>query len=309
MNILHMRYAVEVAKVGSINKASEVLLVAQPNLSRSIKELESDLGITIFDRSSKGMELTPEGEEFIGHAKSILNQIESVERIYKRGTPTKQRFSVSVPRSSYISEVFSLFSREISPDSAEFFYEEASSSITIKNVLSDDFRLGIVRYSEDYDENFKAMFNEKGLLCEMISEFHYVLAMHRDSTLSSLPEIHFSDLENLIEISHIDPFVPFLPVSQVKKEELPDNIPRRIFVFERACQFDLLSENKDTFMWVSPFASKTLRRYGLIQRECPENKRVYRDVLIHRKDYKLTDLDKKFLTELIDLKDKHSQNI
>ena len=48
MNILHMKYAVEVAKAGSINKASEILLVAQPNLSRSIKELEADLGITIF---------------------------------------------------------------------------------------------------------------------------------------------------------------------------------------------------------------------------------------------------------------------
>ena len=62
MNILHMKYAVEIAKVGSINKASEVLLIAQPNLSRSIKELESDLGITIFSRTSKGMYLTPEGE-------------------------------------------------------------------------------------------------------------------------------------------------------------------------------------------------------------------------------------------------------
>ena len=53
MNILHMKYAVEIAKVGSINKASEVLLIAQPNFSRSIKELESDLGITIFSRTSK----------------------------------------------------------------------------------------------------------------------------------------------------------------------------------------------------------------------------------------------------------------
>lgn len=62
MNILHMKYAVEVANVGSINKASETLLVAQPSLSRSIKELEADLCITIFDRSAKGMVLTEERE-------------------------------------------------------------------------------------------------------------------------------------------------------------------------------------------------------------------------------------------------------
>ena len=52
MNILHMKYAVEVAKVGSLNKASEVLLVATPNISRSIKELEGDLGISIFERTA-----------------------------------------------------------------------------------------------------------------------------------------------------------------------------------------------------------------------------------------------------------------
>ena len=52
MNILHLKYAVEVAKTGSINKAADTLLIAQPNLSRSIKELEADLGIAIFERTA-----------------------------------------------------------------------------------------------------------------------------------------------------------------------------------------------------------------------------------------------------------------
>ena len=58
MNILHMKYAVEVARIGSINKAAEQLFIAPPNLSRSIKELEADLGIAIFERTSRGMTLT-----------------------------------------------------------------------------------------------------------------------------------------------------------------------------------------------------------------------------------------------------------
>ena len=72
MNILHIKYAVEVAKLGSVSKATETLFTAQPNISRSIRELENDLGIEIFSRSAKGMVLTPEGEEFIGYAKGIL---------------------------------------------------------------------------------------------------------------------------------------------------------------------------------------------------------------------------------------------
>ena len=87
-----MKYAVEVAKSGSLNKASEILLIAQPNLSRSIKELEADLGITIFERTTRGMTLTPEGEEFIGFAKGILSQIEQVDKYYKENSVKKQKF-------------------------------------------------------------------------------------------------------------------------------------------------------------------------------------------------------------------------
>ena len=99
-----MKHVLEVAKAGSLSKAAEVLMVAAPNVSRSIKELETDLGITIFDRTQNGMKLTPEGEEFLEFAKSILGQIDQVESYYKKGHPKKQSFSISVPRASYICE-------------------------------------------------------------------------------------------------------------------------------------------------------------------------------------------------------------
>ena len=114
MNILHIKYAVEIANAGSINKASEALFVAQPNLSRAVKELEADLGITIFERSSKGMVLTIEGRQFMNYARQILHKIDEVEYMYKHGKSQKQKFSVSVPRSGYISEAFSRFSKSIS---------------------------------------------------------------------------------------------------------------------------------------------------------------------------------------------------
>ena len=86
MNVIHMKYAVEVAKAGSINKASETLLVAQPNLSRSIKELEADLGITIFLRTSKGMILTPKGEEFLGSpCKLHRRRVLKIHKLYRQG--------------------------------------------------------------------------------------------------------------------------------------------------------------------------------------------------------------------------------
>lgn len=304
MNILHMKYALEVAKAGSLNKASETLLIAVPNISRSIKELEADLGITIFDRTTKGMCLTPEGEEFMNYAKGILSQIEAVEKYYKDGTPDKQKFSISVPRACYISEAFSEFSKTLTKDAAEIFYKETNSRRTIHNMLNHDYKLGIIRYAENYDMYFKAMLEEKGFVYELVTEFTYMLIMNADSPLAKKEEITFDDLTDYIEIAHADPYVPSMPLSKVVKEELPDNIDRRIYIFERASQFDLLYKNPETFMWVSSVPESLLKRYNLVQKKCAENKKIYKDILIYKKGYKLTKLDREFMTKLCDAKRK-----
>lgn len=305
MNILHMKYAVEVAKVGSLNKAAEILLIAAPNISRSIKELEADIGISIFDRTAKGMELTPEGEEFINYAKGILGQIEEVENFYKKGSSKKQKFSISVPRACYISEAFSKFSTSLSKDAAEIFYKETNSQRTIRNLLENDYKLGIIRYAENYDKYFKAMLEEKGFCYEMVTEFSYSLIMSAENPLAKRDVITFDDLADYIEIAHADPYVPSMPLSKVVKEELPDNIDRRIFIFERASQFDLLSNNPETFMWVSPAPESLLKRYNLVQKKCVDNKKIYKDVLIYKNGYRLSKLDRQFITELCEAKRKY----
>lgn len=304
MNLLHMKYAVEVAKVGSLGEASRNLLIAVPNISRSIKELEADLGITIFERTSKGMNLTPEGEEFINFAKGILSQIEQVEKFYKEGAPDKQKFSISVPRACYISEAFSEFSKTLGRKPAEIFYKETNSQRTIHNMINHDYKLGIIRYAENYDKYFKAMLDEKGMCYELITEFSYSLIMSRNNPLANKESITFEDLRGYIEIAHADPYVPSMPVSKVVKEELPDNIERRIFIFERASQFDLLEKNPETFMWVSPVPQNLLDKYGLIQKKCEQNKKIYKDVLIYRNGYKLSALDSRFIEEVSKAKEK-----
>ena len=101
MNLLHLKYAVEIANTKSISRAAENLYMGQPNLSRAIKELEENLHITIFNRTSKGITVTPEGEEFLQYARRIIGQVEEVEDIYNNHMAPKQRLAVSVPRASY----------------------------------------------------------------------------------------------------------------------------------------------------------------------------------------------------------------
>ena len=101
-----------------------------------------------------------------------------------------------------------------------------------------------------------------------------------------------------------DPYVPSLTFSEVKKDELSDHKGCRVFVFERASRFELLSKNPNSYMWVSSIPSDLLERYGLSQIVCRDNKKRYKDVLIHKEDYTLSELDKMFVEELIKAKRK-----
>lgn len=74
MTIKQLQYAVTVADTGSITEAAKKLFIAQPSLTSAVHELEKEYGITIFIRSNKGIEITPEGDEFLGYARQVLEQ-------------------------------------------------------------------------------------------------------------------------------------------------------------------------------------------------------------------------------------------
>lgn len=302
MNFLHLKYAIMVAETGSISKAAEKLYVAQPNVSRAIKELESDLNITIFERNSKGMIVTPEGEQLIHYAKRILRQIDDMEKIFKY-QKKKNVFSISVPRASYISDAFVEFSKCLNNiDNAEVYYKETNAYRVINNVINEEYNLGILRYYINHDRYFKDIIEKKELKCELINQFKYVLIFNKNSALAENKEIHYSDLKDFIEIAHGDPYVPSLSTNELVKTELSEEVSRRIFVFERASQFELLANNEETFMWVSPVSKRLLDRYGLVQKECADNTKEYKDLLIYRSNYKLSKLDQEFITKLCESK-------
>ncbi len=295
MNIIHLKYAIEVSKAGSINKASESLGMAQPNISRAIKDLESDVGITIFDRSAKGMNLTPEGKEFIDNAQKILYQLNELESRYKNGFAGRQKFSVSAPRASYIAEAFARFSVNIDKGSAEISLKETGAFNTLKNVVSSDCKLGIVRYEESAERFFNEIFEEKNLVREDIAEFEYVIVANKESSLAEKEAVYQADLAEKIQITHRDPYAATVSVTEGQKDELGENSNRCIYILDTAAQFELMAENSNTFMWMSPAPKKLLNRYDLIQRSCADGGKKYKDVLVYRKDYKMTELDKLFI--------------
>ena len=299
MNILHLKYAVEIANTKSISKAAENLYMGQPNLSRAMKELEESLGISIFKRTSKGITITPEGEEFLQYARRIVRQVDEVESMYKNGKIDKKTFSVCVPRASYVANAFTAFSSQLSTDTPiEIIYSETNSMHTIRSVVNEEIDLGVIRYQTSFDRYFRSLFNEKKLVADTITEFSYQLLMSRRHPLAAREDIKLKELSDYIEISHSDSYVPSLPLIDVKKAELSEFVDKRIFVFERASQYELLERVTNTFMWVSPVSQSLLDKYGLIQKKCASNRKTYKDVLIYRKGYSFTELDRQFIDAL-----------
>ncbi|MBQ7935738.1 MAG: LysR family transcriptional regulator [Clostridia bacterium] len=298
MNIVHLKYAVEIAKTKSISKAAENLYMGQPNLSRAIRELEDSLGIVIFNRTPKGISITPEGEEFLHNARRIIKQVDKMEEFYQTNR-NSQRFSVSVPRATYISEAFADFTANLSTENpADIYYKETNSMRTLNNVVKEEFNLGIVRYQESFEQYYKIQFEEKKLISETIAEFSYCLLMNENHPLAKQEFIAPEQLAPYFEICHADPYVPNLPQIDVKKAELSEYVDKRINIYERASQFSLLEKMPEAFMWVSPLSEDLLKKYHLVQRPAKSNSRVYKDVLIYRHDYTLSALDYAFIEAL-----------
>ena len=85
MTLQQLHYVITITEMGSFNKASEVLYIAQPSLTSAVQELEKELGIIIFNRTRKGVSLTNDGVEFINHARQLYQQYEIILDKYGKG--------------------------------------------------------------------------------------------------------------------------------------------------------------------------------------------------------------------------------
>ena len=95
MTIQQLRYVTVISEEGSLNKASELLYVSQPSLTSAVRELEKELGITIFNRGGKGVTLTNDGAEFIQYARQVVTQYDRLLEKYGKGGNLRKKFGIS----------------------------------------------------------------------------------------------------------------------------------------------------------------------------------------------------------------------
>lgn len=307
MNTCYLRYAVEIEKTGSITQAAQKLYMAQPNLSKAIKDLEESLGYAIFKRSAGGIRVTERGSEFLYHAHKVLEQMEEIEKIGLRDAAGIRRFKLSIPRGSYIANGFTEFVAALPmTEGIEITVNETNTLKTIENVVNRGYNMGIIRYRKDYEDYFEKYLTNIKLEYETIWEFEYVLVMSERHPLASKSVICGNDLKDYVKITHGDIEMP--GNGKDTREERPQPPgetnagEKTIYVYERGSQFDLLTNVSTTYMWVSPLPEKHLSQYHLVQRACKMPNNLYRDVLIYRKDYQLGEYDILFQKKIYESK-------
>jgi DNA-binding transcriptional LysR family regulator len=296
LNLQHLRYLVEVERIGSITKAASSLFMGQPNLSKAIKEIENEMGIVIFKRSARGVVPTVKGAEFLEYAKAVLVQIDKMERLYKTVSTETVSFNISIPRASYITHVFTQFINKLdNTKRIDVSLKETNSMDTINSIVECEYNLGIVRYDELYEDYFISLLNEKKIKSKVLCEFKYRVLVSKNSPLSKREYISVDELDIYTEIVHGDNSVPYLSNSYLNNHQTDKN---RIYVCERGSQFDILTSVNNTYMWVSPLPEQILKRYNLVQLRCKNDMNTIKDVFIYPQNYKFTDYDAMFLEEL-----------
>lgn len=136
MRIQQLEYLEKIVEAGSINEAAKRLFLTQPSLSNAVKELENEMGIQIFQRSSGGISLTAEGREFMTYSKQILDQVNLMNERYKNGQQRKQSFSVSAQHYAFVVHAFVELIKSVNAREYQFTLRETETQNIFTTLLS-----------------------------------------------------------------------------------------------------------------------------------------------------------------------------
>ena len=166
MTIQQLNYVITISEKGSLNKAAEVLFVTQPSLTSAVRELEKELGITLFNRGGKGVTLTNDGAEFIQYARQVVTQYDRLLEKYGKGGNLRKKFGISCQHYSFAVKSFVEMVKQFDTDEYEFAIRETKTRDVIEDVTTGKSEVGIL-YLSDFNRKAIGKFLKNSQL-----EFH-----------------------------------------------------------------------------------------------------------------------------------------
>ena len=196
MTLAQLRYAIVVADSKSMNEAARELFISQPSLSAAMKDLEEELGIDVFIRSSRGVTLTPEGEEFIGYARQVVEQYQLIETKYIEKTEVKKKFGVSMQHYSFAVNAFIEMVKQFGMDEYEFAVRETKTSEVIEDVKNFKSEIGILYLNEFNEKVITKLLNESELEFHELLKCKIYVYMWKGHPLAGKDEIRLEELKD-----------------------------------------------------------------------------------------------------------------
>lgn len=242
MTFQQIQYIIEISRCGSISKASKNLYVAQPYLSKLLKELEEEIGITIFNRNIKGVELTDEGKEFINHVRPLLEQKKKIIEMYSHHKADPAMYiAISTQRYPFVIKAFIEFFKKKITNKFEIHIREVGMYKVINDVYEKRSSLGIIFISELTEKFLKKVLTSKDIEFYEIVKLTPCVFFHKNHPLAQNTEINLNELYNF-------PFASFEEEASASMDFAEEFlfydfnlIEKKIFVEDRGTMINVLT--------------------------------------------------------------------
>lgn len=290
MNTQHLQYIAEIERTRSISQAAENLFIGQPNLSRILHDVEAGLGFRIFERTSKGVRPTQRGAEFLQHARNILREAEQIDALGPRYS-VANRLRVCIPRAAQFLDLTADYLATLRQDEGlDAVIRECHARQTLELMAAGEAEIGIIRFRSEYQDYFEEQAAMRGLSMRGLNKYSYQLTFARSHPLAGKTQITLDDLADYPEIVHGDTFRAHSREEESQK--------RKIYTVDRLAQLALLDKVPDSYMWASAMPQKCLDRWGIMQRSCMDNQRVYYDMLLLHQQYSMSEIETGYVNAL-----------
>ena len=196
MTIQQLRYITVICEEGSLNKASELLYISQPSLTSAVQELEKELGITIFNRSGRGVTPTNDGLEFIRYAREIIAQYDNLMERYGKGSTLKKKFGISTQHYSFAVKGFVEMVKQMGTDEYEFAIRETRTRDIIDDVFSGKSEIGILYLNDFNRKPLEKLLNSNRLKFTPLTECRAYVYLWKGHPLAGNKTIRFEELKD-----------------------------------------------------------------------------------------------------------------
>lgn len=285
MKLQQLEYALAIAREGSVTKAAKSLFQAQPNISMALRELEAEIGIAIFWRTPGGMILTPEGEEFLVRARSIVDGMHSLETDYLNKSENEIIFKASSVRAAYISGAFGEWVTALGESRKNFsiHFVETNTHSVVEDTAGGKCNIGFIRVPSARKEAYLEQLATKNLKATFLMEYPLRIMFSRSHPLARYKEITYDMLADYPEIVHGDEDMTLIRLNSVSPDFDASNGGRKVYIYDRGSQMSMVNTVRNSYMWIGPIPKIHYISAGLTIRNSAYTSMLTTDMAIYRK--------------------------